>query len=245
MNKIIFEKIRFSNITLKDLPEILKKNGLFLFPSAPGLASIKKQINYYNSLKQADYVFFDSSFFVFLLRIFKNIKCHRFSGYTFFNFFLKYLGNKKNTSLFLIDPKIKFSNNNKKLIKNIGVKSKNINNYIAPIYNPSNLKDLKLLKLLKKNRPKIILINIGGGTQEVLGLYLKKNLKFKCKIICTGAAISFFTKDQAPINDFIDKNYIGWLVRFLFNPITFGSRLIYAFKLIKIVINGKVKNVSY
>ena len=245
MNKIIFEKIRFSNITLKDLPEILKKNGLFLFPSAPGLASIKKQINYYNSLKQADYVFFDSSFFVFLLRIFKNIKCHRFSGYTFFNFFLKYLGNKKNTSLFLIDPKIKFSNNNKKLIKNIGVKSKNINNYIAPIYNPSNLKDLKLLKLLKKNRPKIILVNIGGGTQEVLGLYLKKNLKFKCKIICTGAAISFFTKDQVPINDFIDKNYIGWLVRFLFNPITFGSRLIYAFKLIKIVINGKVKNVSY
>ena len=245
MNKIIFEKIRFINITLNDLPEILKKNGLFLFPSAPGLASIRKQINYYNSLKQADYVFFDSSFFVLLLRIFKNIKCHRFSGYTFFKFFLKYLSTKKNTSIFLIDPKIKFSNNNKKLIKNTGVKFKNINNYIAPIYNPNNLKDLKLLKLLKKNRPKIILINIGGGTQEVLGLYLKKNLKFRCKIICTGAAISFFTKDQAPINDFIDKNYIGWLVRFLRNPITFGSRLIYAFKLIKIVINGKVKNVSY
>ena len=57
MNKIIFEKIRFINITLNDLPEILKKNGLFLFPSAPGLASIKKQIKYYNSLKQADHVF--------------------------------------------------------------------------------------------------------------------------------------------------------------------------------------------
>jgi len=245
MKKILFEKIKFININKNQINSILKRDGLFVFPSAPGLASIKTKKKYHNSLIQADYVFFDSSFFVFLLKIFKNLKCYRFSGYTFFKFFLKYLSRKKNTSIFLIDPKTKFSNNNQKLVKNIGVKSKNINNYIAPIYNPNNLKDLKLLKLLKKNRPKIILINIGGGTQEVLGLYLKKNLKFRCKIICTGAAISFFTKDQAHINDFIDKNYIGWLVRFLFNPITFGLRLIYAFKLIKIVINGKVKNVSY
>ena len=243
MNKIIFEKIKFTNITFDELPEIIKKDGLFVFPSAPGLASIKKKMNYYNSLKHADFVFFDSSFFVFLLKFFKNIKCSRFSGYSFFKFFLRYLHTKKNTNIFLIDPKINFSKNNQKLIKKAGVKSKNINNYVAPIYNPNKLKDLKLLKLLKKYKPEIILINIGGGTQEVLGLYLKKNLKFKCKIICTGAAISFFTKDQAPINDFIDKNYVGWLLRFLHNPITFGSRLIYALKLIKIVIDGKVKNV--
>ena len=80
-----------------------------------------------------------------------------------------------------------------------------------------------MLKQIKKFRPSIIIVNIGGGTQEVLGYYLKKKLNRKCKIICTGAAISFFTKDQAPINDFIDKFYLGWLVRFFFNPFSLFS----------------------
>ena len=47
MNKIIFEKIKFTNITFDELPEIIKKDGLFVFPSAPGLASIKKKMNYF------------------------------------------------------------------------------------------------------------------------------------------------------------------------------------------------------
>ena len=64
------------------------------------------------------------------------------------------------------------------------------------------------------------------GIQEVLGLYLKKKLKFKVTILCTGGAISFFTGDQAPINIFIDKYYLGWLVRLFFNPFIFFKRCI-------------------
>ena len=69
--------------------------------------------------------------------------------------------------------------------------------------------------------------NIGGGVQEILGLYLKKNLKNKTTIICTGGAISFFTKDQAPVNSFIDQIYLGWFVRLLFNPIIFWKRYLH------------------
>ena len=97
---------------------------------------------------------------------------------------------------------------------------KNIHNYIAPKYDPKNLKDKKLLKKLTIIKPKIILINIGGGTQEVLGLYLKTKLKFNVKILCTGGALSFLTGIQAPINNTIDKLYLGWLVRIIFNPLT-------------------------
>ena len=46
--------------------------------------------------------------------------------------------------------------------------------------------------------------------QEPLAFYLKRNLDKKIFIICTGAAIGFFTKTQAPINDFFDKYYLGW-----------------------------------
>ena len=36
-------------------------------------------------------------------------------------------------------------------------------------------------------------------------LYLRDNISFKTSILCTGAAIAFLTKRQAPINEFIDK----------------------------------------
>ena len=86
--------------------------------------------------------------------------------------------------------------------------------------------------------------NIGGGKQEILGLYLKSNLKIKTTILCTGAAISFFTKDQAPINSFIDKFYLGWFVRLIFNPLIFSKRYLYSLKLIPMVIFSKIKIIN-
>ena len=86
--------------------------------------------------------------------------------------------------------------------------------------------------------------NIGGGKQEILGLYLKKNLKIKTTILCTGAAISFFTKDQAPINSLVDKFYLGWFVRLIFNPLVFSKRYLYSLKLIPMVIFSKIKIIN-
>ena len=83
--------------------------------------------------------------------------------------------------------------------------------------------------------------NIGGGTQEILGLYIKKNLKYKTTILCTGGAISFFTGDRAPINSLIDKFYLGWLIRIIFNPRLFFIRYFLAFKLFNIVLKNKIK----
>ena len=112
---------------------------------------------------------------------------------------------------------------------------------MAPKYNPNNISDKRLLKKINKIKPNFIITNIGGGTQEVLGLYLKKNLKFKTTILCTGGAISFFTGDQAPINTYVDKFYLGWLVRLIFNPITFFKRYIVGLKLIPMVSSSKIK----
>ena len=94
---------------------------------------------------------------------------------------------------------------------------------------------------IRKVRPEFILTNIGGGRQEILGLYLKKNLKIKTTILCTGAAISFFTKDQAPINNLIDRLYLGWFVRLIFNPLVFSKRYLYSLRLIPMVFFNKIK----
>ena len=63
----------------------------------------------------------------------------------------------------------------------------------------------------------------------------------KMTILCTGGAISFFTKDQAPINNLIDQFYLGWFVRLMFNPVLFFSRYIRGLKLVPMVIFSKIK----
>ena len=85
------------------------------------------------------------------------------------------------------------------------------------------------------------MINIGGGIQEILGLYLREKLRIKSTILCTGGAISFFTGDQAPINSFVDKYYLGWLIRLIFNPTIFFKRYFLGLKLVPMVIFNKVR----
>ena len=238
-SKIIFKKIRFNNIDAKNFDRCISKKGLFVFPAGPALASIQKSNEYYKSIQRADLVFFDSGFFVLLLKIFKNINVKKFSGYKFLGLFFDYLKLNKKKSIFSIDPSFEFSKSNKSYFKNLGLKK--IYNYIAPKYNSSELIDQRLLNLLNKVKPNFILINIGGGTQEVLGLYLKEKLGFKPTILCTGAAISFFTKDQAPINNFVDRFYLGWFLRLIFNPLIFFKRYIFGLKLIPMVIFSKIK----
>ena len=238
MKIIYFKKLRLFDMADIEFTNIIKKKGLFVFPSGPGLASINNDKKYFRAIKNADLVFLDSGFFVLLLRFLKNISVEKFSGYKFLDLFFKYLKLNKNKSIFCIDPNINFSKSNKKYLKKLGIKK--MYNYIAPFYNTKNLIDKSLISKINKANPDFIMTNIGGGVQEILGLYLKKNLKKKATIICTGGAISFFTKDQAPINSFIDQIYLGWFVRLLFNPTIFLKRYFYALKLFPMVLFNKI-----
>ena len=123
ISKVVFKKIKFNNIDPNKFKKYITKNGLFVFPAVPALATINNSNQYYKSIQRADFVFFDSGFFVLLLKIFKNIKVHKFSGYKFLNLFFVYLKKNKKKKLFCIDPNIKFSNSNNLYIKNLGVKN--------------------------------------------------------------------------------------------------------------------------
>jgi len=237
--KIIFKDICFTNLKEKNFKKVINQKGLFLFPSGPGLASINNDKNYYNSLRNSDYVFFDSGFFVLLIKFFKQLSVNKFSGFKFLDFFFNFLKTNKKKTIFCIDPNPRFSKSNKKYLNYLGVSK--VYNYIAPKYKKGRIYDRKLIKKLNKLKPDFIMTNIGGGIQEVLGLHLKKNLNFKPTILCTGGAISFFTGDQAPINKFIDKFYLGWFLRLIFNPTTFLKRYLIALKLIPMVLFNKIK----
>jgi len=89
--------------------------------------------------------------------------------------------------------------------------------YMAPMYGPK-IDDPELLERLNRLRPRHVVVTIGGGTQERLGLYLKRNLDYLPAIHCIGAAIAFLSGDQVHIPVWADRFYMGWLYRCISEP---------------------------
>ena len=233
VRKIKIFGITFFDANYKEIKKMLDRGGLLVLPSGPGMSTIDKDKNYYNALKNSDIALFDSGYLCLLLRILKGIKVKKFSGFIFFKDFINSLKNENKKKIFLVEPNKKQLEINKKFLNSKNIYK--IYQYIAPIYQKEKIKDYKLLKKIQKIKPKYVVINLGGGVQEVLGSFLKNNIKYKVSIICTGAAISYFTKQQAPLNVFLDKIYLGWLIRIIFNPFVFLPRYLSAFRLIFIV----------
>ena len=231
-NIINFKGIKFYNCSFDFIFKKINKGGYLVAPAASALASINSNKKYHQSLIKSDIAILDSGFFCILLRIFKGESVSKLSGY----FFLKNFLNMKikKYKILTIDPSHEDSKANLKYLK--FKKFKKIINYIAPIYNKKKIIDKKLIKIIKKNKPKYIIINLGGGIQESLALFIKKKIKFKTSVFCTGAAIAFLTRRQAPINDVVDKLYLGWLARTLHDPKKFFFRTIKSLSLIKLFI---------
>ena len=227
---INFKKINFYNKSFNSIFLKINKGGYLVAPAASSLSKIYENKIYYNSLIKSDVAILDSGLLCILLRIFKGSKISKLSGYRFLKKFLN-IKSIKNKKFLLIDPNYNESIANKNYLKKINIF--NVISYVAPLYKKKII-DKKLIRLINKEKPKYIIINIGGERQEILASYIKKKVNFKVSIFCTGAAIAFLTKRQAPINDFIDKYYLGWFVRLVHNPRKYISRILSSFYLVKL-----------
>jgi len=238
--------IKFINGDYKTAYKLLSNGGLMVAPSGPGLSNIDKEKKYYTALREADFAIPDSGLMVILSRLFFNIKIKKMSGPKFFRRFIKEEFLMEDNVLFSIDPNNVESTKNKKYLNSQGIPILDEYHYEAPKYNKENIVDFKLLEILEnlKNKPKYILINLGGGIQERLGLFLKKRLSYKVGIICTGAAIAFETGSQAKIPKIIDEIYLGWLARIIQNPIQFSMRFLKAIRLVYVFYLCKINQLE-
>lgn len=241
MFKVIFN-ISFINGNYTKAIELLKRGAFMVVPSGPGLATIDKNTKYYDALKNSDFALPDSGFMILLYRLFFNKSIQKLSGAKFIKEFLKEKDLKQQDVLFTIEPNTKESELNRKYLNSLGISITAINQYVAPVYDRTNIVDMHLVELLEglSTKPKYILINLGGGVQERLGYFLKNNLSFSTGIICTGAAIAFLTGSQAKIPNLVDKLFLGWLFRILQNPKQFLIRYLKAFRLIYIFYLEKI-----
>lgn len=223
--------INFINSSAQNVVDILKNGGLLVVPAAPALINIKKDTDYYNALCNADVVIPDSGYMALLWNAFHRKKIKRISGLEFLVSFFGDAEVKKTSDILLVDPQPNEAQHNLNYLRKEGFNLPDDASYLAPMYKKDIVEDVELLKIIEQKKPKYIIINLGGGTQEKLGAFLKTHLRYKPAIICTGAAIAFLTGQQASIPTWGDKLFLGWLFRCIQNPKVYVPRYFKAFQL--------------
>ncbi|TAK71662.1 MAG: hypothetical protein EPO19_04290 [Betaproteobacteria bacterium] len=242
MREIYIFGIRFLDGTFQEIRQELDRGGVMVVPAAPALATICEDEHYHASLKESRFAIFDSGLLCLLLLVFKGVSVRRISGLDFLRLFLRDIVQLQSGTVFLIDPTPDDSDANRTLITKWGYTLETTHQYLAPMYSAGEISDPRLLRVLRELRPRYIILNLGGGVQERLAIYLSKQLdSYAPSIICTGAAIAFLTGRQAAISPIMDRLYLGWLVRCLTDYRRFVPRYLRGFKLIPMIMNETLK----
>jgi N-acetylglucosaminyldiphosphoundecaprenol N-acetyl-beta-D-mannosaminyltransferase len=211
--------------------ELLANGGLLVVPAAPALKNLSQDLAYREALLQSDVAIADSSLMVMLWNFIQKDNIRRLSGLEYLAELLTRSEVREPGSTFWIMASPASSVTNLAWLRQQGIEVLPENVYLAPIYK-SAIEDEALLQAVRSRRPRHIIVTLGGGTQEKLGFYLKRNIEPLPAIHCVGAAIAFLSGDQIQIPIWADRLYFGWLFRCLSEPMRYVPRYWSARKLI-------------
>lgn len=215
--------INFFNGNASEAAGILRHGGLLVVPAAPALKNLPSDHEYREALLSADLVITDSAFMVLLWNFLERDSIRRLSGLEYTRELLKDRVFCRPGETFWIMTSPGSAAKNIAWLRGQGLEVGPDDYYLAPLYRRP-IEDLALLTRLRERRPKHVVVTIGGGTQEVLGLYLRRNLDYPVAVHCIGAAIGFLSGDQVRIPHWADRLYLGWLFRCLSAPHRYGPR---------------------
>jgi len=203
--------------TVDEAVRLVNRGGLLVVPAAPALKDLPRHSGYREALLGADVVIPDSGFMVLIWNLIENKRIRRISGLTYLRFLLTQPEVRIPGNAFWIMAGERSAERNLTWLarQDITVPAESV--YLAPMYG-THIDDAGLIERLERDRPQHVIVTIGGGTQERLGLYLKKTLAYTPAIHCIGAAIAFLSGDQVCIPAWADKLYVGWLFRCISQP---------------------------
>jgi len=224
--------------TARQTIDRMKQGGLLVVPAAPALKDLPENPDYRDALLNADLAITDSAFMVLIWNFMSRKRIPRVSGLEYLKALLcePDLREPGNTLWIMASPKSAKTNVDWLRAEGILIRDEDI--YLAPLYK-GEISDKPLLDKLRAHRYRHVIVTVGGGTQERLGLYIKRNLNYLPAIHCIGAAIAFLSGDQVLIPTWADKIGMGWLLRCISKPSAYVPRYWAARKLIWLMLRYK------
>lgn len=224
--------------SVERLLALTTQGGLFVFPSGPGLAQLDRDAAYRHALEQSDVAVTDSGAMVLLWRLRTGEHIERISGLQLIRALMTHPEFCRPHAAFWVMPSEHDATANLAWLNAHGIPTTLDDVYLAPHYDAGPLSDPLLADAIRGRnpRPRFVVLCIGGGVQERLGLGLRNALDYRPAILCTGAAIAFLTGRQATIPVWADRLMLGWLLRCLREPRRFVPRYLRAARLVPLVL---------
>ena len=230
--------IDFFQGTAREAVERMRGGGLLVVPAAPALKELGNNAAYREALLHADLTIADSAFMVIVWNRMQGDSITRLSGLEYLRELLAQPDIREPGDCIWIMASPVSAQRNLGWLAEQGIEVPEQCVYMAPMYG-AEIADEPLLEVLERVRPKHVILTVGGGTQERLGLYLKRNLSYLPAIHCIGAAIAFLSGDQVKIPVWADRNYLGWLYRSISQPQRYVPRYWEARKLLYMMLRYK------
>lgn len=236
-----FLGIRFWNDqTERLLQELDRTGGMLAVPSAPSLGQASDDGMLMTAYQNSDWCVMDGAYVAMTLRMLGR-RIRRISGHQLIEKlttteFSRAVPLEQRSILWVV-PNEEEETRIQRYLFSQGFCETKLAYYRAPFYrSDEEFNDSALLAKVAEVKPDWIVICLGGGRQEKLAFHLRKTGNTPrvsstsmersrgSVILCTGAAIAFFTGGQAQIPRWADRAYLGWLYRIIEKPGAFLPR---------------------
>lgn len=214
----------FNGTAAEAVAEMERRGGYVVVPAAPALAKLQYDPAFRTALTNADLAIADSGLMVLLWKWLRGRRITRVSGLAYLKELLRSPAMRLPEKTFWVLPTERAAGRAERWLRNAGFPVIKDDFYVAPFYD-GEVRDETLAARLDSRRPVHVVIAIGGGPQEKLGLFLRERLNYRPAIHCIGAALGFLTGDQVAIPSWADRFYLGWLFRLVAQPRIFVPRL--------------------
>lgn len=209
--------IRFFQGDAAQAVDRVADGGLVVVPAAPALKDLETNTGYRDALLNADLVITDSAFMVLVWNLLEGDSIRRLSGLRYLRELLQRPPVREPGNCLWVMASESSARCNREWLATQGIEVPEECIYLAPMYR-TPVEDPELVRRIERLRPQHVILTVGGGTQEQLGLYLKRHLSYQATIHCIGAAIAFLSGDQVNIPVWADHLYLGWLFRSISEP---------------------------
>lgn len=216
--------VKFFTGPAEEAVRIGLRGGLVVAPAAPALVEIASQADYRDAVLGADLVITDSAFMVLIWFLLSGSRCTRTSGLRYLKLLLETPEFRQTGTVLWIMPSDEARDKNLAWLRSQGLSMSEVDCYVAPMYGRGNVEDPELVARLARDQPAHVVVCVGGGIQESLGLYLKLACNYPVAVHCIGAAIGFLSGEQVRIPDWADRVYLGWAFRCASKPRRFVPR---------------------